>query len=86
VATRGITILRGSVEMLARMAGRAETAGFSAAWTPEFYTRSAVVSLSAMICQTNRIGLGSAIAYASGRSPLVLATEARSLDELAAGA
>lgn len=71
--------------MLARTAGRAEAAGFAAAWTPEFYTRSAVVSLSAMAAATNRIGLGSAIAYASGRSPLVLATEARSLDELSGG-
>jgi probable F420-dependent oxidoreductase len=82
VPTRGITILRGSVEMLARTAANAEASGFSAAWTPEFYTRSAVVSLSAMVTATDRIQLGSSIAYASGRSPLVLATEARSLDEL----
>jgi probable F420-dependent oxidoreductase len=85
VATRGITVLRGSVEMLARTAMRAQEAGFSAAWTPEFYTRSAVVSLSAMAAATSEIALGSSIAYASGRSPLMLATEARSLDELSGG-
>jgi probable F420-dependent oxidoreductase len=71
--------------MLARTAARAEAAGFSAAWTPEFYTRSAIVSLSAMVTTTERLQLGSSIAYASGRSPLVLATEARSLDEFSGG-
>ena len=85
MATRGITLLRGSVRALAEMALRAEQNGFSSAWTPEFYTRSGIVSLAAMASATARVRVGSSIAYASGRSPLTLATEARSLDELSAG-
>jgi probable F420-dependent oxidoreductase len=85
MATRGITLLRGSVRALAVTAASAEQNGFSSAWTPEFYTRSAVVSLAAMANATSRVRLGSSIAYASGRSPLTLATEARSLDELSDG-
>jgi probable F420-dependent oxidoreductase len=85
MATRGETILRGSVQTLAETAARAEAAGFHSAWTPEFYTRSSVVTLAAMAARTSDIRLGTSIAYASGRSPLMLATEARSLDELSGG-
>ena len=82
MATRGITLLRGSLQKLASTAARAEAAGFSTVWTPEFYTRSAVVSLAVIANASRAVRVGSSIAYASGRSPLVLATEARSLDEL----
>src|SRR6266516_2953295 len=85
MATRWITLLRGSVRDLAETARRAEQNGFSSAWTPEFYTRSGIVSLAAMANATTRVRVGSSIAYASGRSPLTLATEARSLDELSDG-
>src|SRR3954469_14946391 len=63
----------------------AEQAGFAGAWGTEFYDRSATVSLAAMAHVTTRIGLGSAIAYAFGRTPVVLAAEARDLDELCGG-
>jgi probable F420-dependent oxidoreductase len=83
--TRGITILRGGVDAIAATAQRAEAAGFDAAWTPEFYTRSAVVTLASIAQRTSTCRVGTSIAYATGRSPLVLATEARSLDELSRG-
>lgn len=85
MATRGITVLRGDVESVAQTAAAGERAGFEAAWTPEFYTRSAIVTLARMATTTERIRIGSGIAYATGRSPLMLATEARSLDELCGG-
>jgi probable F420-dependent oxidoreductase len=85
MATRGVTVLRGSVQTLAQTAQAAEAAGFDAVWTPEFYTRSAVVTLAAMAERTASVQVGTSIAYASGRSPLMLATEARSLDELSGG-
>jgi probable F420-dependent oxidoreductase len=84
-APRGITILRGGIETIAATAAKAEAAGFDAAWTPEFYTRSAVVTLARIASLTERCRVGTGIAYATGRSPLVLATEARSLDELSGG-
>ena len=83
--SRGFAILRGGVADAAGTAARAEKLGYDAAWSPEFYTRSAVVSLAAMANATSSARLGSSIAYAVGRSPLVLATEARSLDELSGG-
>src|SRR3954447_167213 len=63
----------------------AEAAGFESVWATEFYDRSATVSLAAMAQATERPGLGSAIAYAFGRTPVVLAAEARDLDELSGG-
>src|SRR4051812_2581022 len=63
----------------------AEAAGFASVWATEFYDRSATVSLATMAQATERIGIGSAIAYAFGRTPVVLAAEARDLDELSAG-
>ncbi len=84
-ATRGFAILRGGVTDAAATAAEAERLGYHAAWSPEFYTRSAIVSLAAMAQATTRARIGSSIAYAVGRTPLVLATEARSLDELSGG-
>jgi probable F420-dependent oxidoreductase len=83
--TRGITVLRGGVDAVAQTAHDAEAAGFHTAWTPEFYTRSAIVTLARMATRTTSCRLGTSIAYATGRSPLMLATEARSLDELSGG-
>src|SRR4051795_5009421 len=70
---------------LADAARRAEQAGFESVWATEFYDRSATVALAAMAQATNEIELGSAIAYAFGRTPVVLAAEARDLDELSGG-
>ncbi|HKP90565.1 MAG TPA: LLM class flavin-dependent oxidoreductase [Thermoleophilaceae bacterium] len=75
----------GGVRDLADAARMAEEAGFESVWATEFYDRSATVALAAMANATERIGLGSAIAYAFGRTPLVLAAEARDLDELSDG-
>lgn len=82
---RGITVMGGDVTSTAEVAARAEAAGFDSAWTAEFYDRSAPVSLSAMALATSRIRLGSGIMYAFGRSPLVLATVARDLQQLTGG-
>jgi probable F420-dependent oxidoreductase len=54
-------------------------------WTTEFPDRSATVALAAVAVATDRVTVGSAIAYAFGRTPLVLAAEARDLDALADG-
>jgi probable F420-dependent oxidoreductase len=85
MTTRGITVLAGGVKETQSIARRAEAAGFDAAWAGEFLHRSAVVSVAAMAAVTSRIGVGSAIAYAVGRSPLVLANDARFLDEMSEG-
>lgn len=85
MTTRGITVLAGGLKETRRITERAEAAGFDAAWSGEFLNRSAVVSVAAMAAATSRIGVGTAIAYAVGRSPLVLANDARFLDEMSDG-
>ena len=72
----------GGPRELAEAARLAEAAGFESVWATEFYDRSATVGLAAMAEATTTIELGSAIAYAFGRTPVVLAAEARDLDEL----
>jgi len=70
---------------IAEAARLAERAGFRSVWATEFYDRSAPIAMAAMAAATSTIELGSAIAYGCGRTPLVLAAEARDLDELSGG-
>jgi probable F420-dependent oxidoreductase len=81
----GIAILGGDLASVDSLSRRVEAAGFDSVWTTEFYERSATISLAVMAQATERITIGSAIAYAVGRSPLVLAVEARDVDELSGG-
>jgi probable F420-dependent oxidoreductase len=80
-----LAIHGGNVAVAVDAAVTAERHGLRSVWTTEFYNRSALVSLTAMAAATERIGLGSGIAWAFGRSPLMLATEARTLDEYSGG-
>lgn len=86
----GLTIFtggRGSARFRAAadLARRAEAAGFGAVWTGELYNRSATVPMAMLGAATERIAIGSNIAYGVGRSPLIWAAEARDLDELTDG-
>jgi probable F420-dependent oxidoreductase len=81
----GVAVHGGTLATAVHAARRAEERGFESAWTTEFYDRSATVSLAAMALATSTVTLASGIAYAVGRSPLVLATEARDIDELSGG-
>lgn len=83
--TIGVSVLGSSLAATARLAAAADRGGLDAAWTSEFYTRSAVVSLAGMAAATRRCRLGSSIMYGIGRTPLVLATDARDLDEVSGG-
>lgn len=83
--TTGVSVLGSTLAATARLAAAADRAGVHTVWTSEFYTRSAVVSLAAMASVTQRCRLGSSIMYGIGRTPLVLATDARDLDELSGG-
>lgn len=81
----GIVLSLTSIEDTVAAARRAEEAGFESVWTTEFPDRSATVGLAAIAAATDRVTVGSAIAYAFGRTPLVLAAEARDLDALSGG-
>ena len=78
-------MLAGGMSATVEIASAADAAGYDAAWTGEFNDRSAIVALAAMAHHTGRCRIGSAIAYAVGRSPLILANEARGLDEISGG-
>ena len=80
-----LVVQGGTVEFATEAAQHAERNGFHSAWTAELYHRSAIVSLTAMALGTSRIGLGSAVAWGFGRSPLTLATDARSIDLVSNG-
>jgi probable F420-dependent oxidoreductase len=85
MATRGVCVLAGRMAETIEIAAAADAAGLDAAWTSEFNDRSGIVALAAMAQNTKRCRVGSAIAYAVGRSPLILANEARGIDELSGG-
>jgi probable F420-dependent oxidoreductase len=87
MSAAGISLVTstGGPAEIARAARLCEEAGFASVWATEFYDRSAVVALAKMSEATSRIELGSAIAYGFGRTPLVLAAEARDLDEISGG-
>jgi probable F420-dependent oxidoreductase len=67
------------------LAQSAERAGFDSAWAPEFHNHSGVLALGAAALVTERIELGTAIAWAFGRSPLLTAVTALDLDEMSGG-
>src|SRR2546429_9404878 len=81
----GIVLALDRIEDTVTAARLAEDAGFESVWTTEFPDHSATVSLPAAALATARVTVGSAIAYAFGRTPLVLAAEARDLDALSGG-
>ncbi len=87
IASHGLGVvlsLQGIADTVAA-ARHAEAAGLESVWTTEFPDRSATISLAAVAQATECLTIGSAIAYAFGRTPLVLAAEARDLDDLARG-
>ncbi len=74
----------GSMAELPVVAGRAEDAGFRTVWSAELH-RSAFVPVAAMASGTTSVRLGSGVALAFPRSPMVTALTALDLDELTQG-
>ena len=80
-----LAVQGGPVPLVVDVAVAAERHGFDAVWTTEFYNRSAIVTLAAIAAATTRLRIGSGIAWAFGRTPVTLATDVRSIDDLSAG-
>ncbi len=81
----GVVLSLPTIDETVEAARLAEQAGLESVWTTEFPDHSATVGLAAVALATERVTVGSAIAYAFGRTPLVLAAEARDLDSLSDG-
>ncbi|MBB5873365.1 alkanesulfonate monooxygenase SsuD/methylene tetrahydromethanopterin reductase-like flavin-dependent oxidoreductase (luciferase family) [Allocatelliglobosispora scoriae] len=73
-----------SLAELADAARRAEDAGAGVVWAPELH-RSAPIAAAALISGTTTVGVGTGVALAFARSPMVTALTALDLDELSGG-
>src|SRR5207344_863665 len=82
---RGLILTAGSTRGNLQLAQQAEQAGFDSVFTVEFFNQHAFAVLGAIAATTSRIGIGTGIANAFTRSPLVHATAAMDLDELSGG-
>jgi probable F420-dependent oxidoreductase len=66
-------------------ARHAEARGFDSVWTIEFFNMNGFVRLTAVAAATSRVKLGTGIAYAFMRTPLLAAAAAMDIDELSSG-
>lgn len=81
----GLVLTAGGVRADVALARRAERAGFDAVFGVEFFNRNAYAALGAVAAATERVRVGTAIANAFTRSPLLHASAAMDLDELSGG-
>jgi probable F420-dependent oxidoreductase len=81
----GLVLTAGSVRGDVELALRAERAGFDSVFTIEFFNRNGFVPLAAIAHATRRVRIGTGIANAFTRTPLLLASAAMDLDELSGG-
>jgi probable F420-dependent oxidoreductase len=81
----GIILGSPSIDGQIATARRAEAAGFESVWTTEFFNAHGLVRLAAVATATERVKLGTAIAYAFMRTPMLAATAAMDIDEISHG-
>ena len=81
----GIILTAGSARGDVELAIQAERAGLDGVYTIEFFNRHGYVPLGAIAQATERVRIGTAIANAFTRSPLLHASAAMDLDELSGG-
>lgn len=81
----GLILGSPSIEGQIRTAQRAEAAGFESVWTTEFFNAHGLVRLAAVAASTERVKVGTAIAYAFMRTPMLAAAAAMDIDEISAG-
>ncbi len=63
----------------------AESRGFHSVWTLEFFHQHGFVRLAAVAAATERVQVGTAIAYAFMRTPMLAASAAMDVDEISNG-
>ena len=81
----GLILTGGGARANVALARRAEAAGFDSVFSVEFFNQHGFAVLGAIAEATQRIRLGTAIANAFTRSPVVHGTAALDLDELSGG-
>jgi probable F420-dependent oxidoreductase len=81
----GLILVTPSIEGQMRAAARADAAGFHSVWVTEFFNANGFVRLAAVATATKRAKLGTGIAYAFMRTPMLAASAAMDIDELSGG-
>ena len=81
----GLVLTAGSARGDVELATRAEAAGLDGVYTIEFFNRHGYAPLGAIAQATRRVRIGTAIANAFTRTPLLHASAAMDLDELSSG-
>ena len=79
-----IAAIAGTTAELADEARGAEAAGIDCIWAPELF-RSSVTQAAFLAVETERVGIGTGIAWAFTRSALILAISALDIDEMSGG-
>jgi probable F420-dependent oxidoreductase len=79
-----IAAIGGTADELASEARAAEQAGIDCIWAPELF-RSSVTQATYLGAVTERIGVGTGIAWAFTRSPFIIAVSALDVDEFSGG-
>jgi len=81
----GLILTRSDIKGQVEAAVRAEGAGFESVWTIEFFNANGLVRLAAIAAATKRVKVGTGIAYAFMRTPMLAATGAMDIDEISGG-
>jgi probable F420-dependent oxidoreductase len=81
----GLILASPTIEGQMASAARADAAGFESVWTTEFFNAHGFVRLAAVATATRKVKLGTAIAYAFMRTPMLAAAAAMDIDELSGG-
>lgn len=81
----GLILTADSIQGQIDAAVKAEAAGLESVWTTEFFNAHGFVRLTAVAAATSRVRLGSGIAYAFMRTPMLAATAAMDIDEISQG-
>ncbi|HKI75214.1 MAG TPA: LLM class flavin-dependent oxidoreductase [Pseudomonadales bacterium] len=81
----GLILTAPSIAGQIELAKRADAAGFESVWTTEFYNQHGLVRLAAIATATQSVKLGTAIAYAFMRTPMLAASGAMDIDEISGG-
>ena len=81
----GLILTGSSIQDQIDAARRAEDRGFHSVWVTEFFNQNGFVRLAAVAAQTRRVKLGTGIAYAFMRTPVLAAAAAMDIDEMSGG-
>jgi probable F420-dependent oxidoreductase len=81
----GIILAAETIADQVKAAQLADDRGFHSVWTTEFFHQHGFVRLGAVAAATTRVKLGTAIAYAFMRTPMLAASAAMDIDEISGG-